>query len=90
MLSVAFIIVKYYKYYYKSQIAYFNSFLGVVEEKNHDIFNKRFIFKYFYTNFTSSSAIKLLFIINAISMIYSNIMFFVDKNVSSSGFCGAG
>jgi len=90
LLSVAFIIIKYYKYYYKSQIAYFNSFLGVVEEKNTDVFNKRFIFKYFYTSTTSTSSLKFLFIINALSMIYSNIIYFVDNHVSSKGFCGAG
>jgi len=87
-LSVVFIIIKYYKYYYKSQIAYFNSFLGVVEEPHNEILNKKFLFKIFYSKSTSSNALKVLFIIDAISIIYSNLIYFVDNRVSTNGFCG--
>jgi len=90
LLSLVFIITKYYKYYYKSQIAYFNSFLGEVEEKNVEALNRSFLFKFFYSNSTSTKTLKLLFIINAISIIYTNIMYFVDKRISSNGFCSIG
>ena len=82
------IIIKYFKYYYKSQIAYFNSFLGFLDEKHNDILKKNFIFKYFYTSFHSKKAIRILVIFNLVSFIYSVIVYNVDPRVKANGFCG--
>jgi len=60
----------------------------VVEEPHNEILNKKFLFKIFYSKSTSSNALKVLFIIDAISIIYSNLIYFVDNRVSTNGFCG--
>jgi len=60
---------------------------GVGGEKN-DIFKKKFLFKFFYSKFNSTNALNLLFITNALSIIYSNVIYFVDKHITENGFCG--
>jgi len=87
-MSIILIIVRYYKYYYKSQVAYFNSFLGVVDDKPNDTLNKTFIFKYFYSNLTAHSMMKYLLLFNSLSFIYSILMYFLDERVKANGFCG--
>jgi len=87
ILSVIFLIIKYYKYYYKSQIAYFDTFLDENEEKKKDSLNKKFLFKFFYTKCTSSNAVNIVVIMNTLSVIYSIIIYFVNDNVRENGFC---
>eukprot|EP00833_Pecoramyces_ruminatium_P012460 jgi/Orpsp1_1/1186492/evm.model.d7180000050992.1 len=86
--SIVFIIIKYCKYYYKTQIAYFNSFLGALDEKQSESMNKKFIFKYYYLNSTPVKVLFSLFIFNFLSLIYSVIIYFVDERVRGNGFCG--
>ncbi|ORX84865.1 hypothetical protein BCR32DRAFT_291034 [Anaeromyces robustus] len=86
--AIVFIILRYYKFYYKSQIAYFNSFMEFLEEKHNEMFNKKFIFKICYTSISPKKAFNIFIFINIISVIYSILIYFVDKRVSSNGFCG--
>jgi len=89
ILSVAFIIIKYYKYYYKSQVAYFNSFLWEPnDDKVKEILNKRFLFKIFYSKCTTRHAINLSIVIFLISAMYSILIFFNDEFIRGNGFCG--
>ncbi|ORX43668.1 hypothetical protein BCR36DRAFT_360904 [Piromyces finnis] len=85
--SIGFIIIKYYKYYYKSQIAYFNSFLKYSEDNQNNIMEKKFIFKKLYTNINSKQVLNTLVIINIFSIIYSIIIYFVDPWIKEYGFC---
>jgi len=89
ILSVVFIIIKYYKYYYKSQIAYFNSFLcESTEDKIKEMLNKKFLFKFFYTKCTPKHALTLSFVIMIASIMYSIIIYFSDEFIRENGFCG--
>jgi len=86
--AVAFIIIKYYKFYYKSQIAYLSSLFSYSDNDQNGILNKKFLFRYFYTSITSHKALKSLTIFNICSIIYSILMYFVDVRVAANGFCG--
>ncbi|ORX83628.1 hypothetical protein BCR32DRAFT_266852 [Anaeromyces robustus] len=85
--SIGLIIIKYYKYYYKSQIAYFKSFLEFLDDKHNETLQKKFYFKYFYTNISSKKALRILIVYIFINLLYSNLMYFVDDRVKAKGFC---
>lgn len=87
MGSMGLIIIKYYKYYYKSQIAYFFSFLDFLDENHNEILNKNFIFKKFYTKFSSKQMIRMLLSFILFNLIYSIIMYFIDDHLMGNGFC---
>lgn len=84
------IIIKYYKYYYKSQIAYFSNFLTEFADTTNKekILNKKFIFKIFYTKINSKMVYKAVFCYLCLNFIFSIILSFTNKKISSRGFCG--
>ena len=85
------IIIKYFKYYYKSQIAYFSNLFEFADASYKDkILNKRFLFKVFYTKISSKGALKVLFCYIIINFIYSILLSFFNESTYSNGFCGTG
>jgi len=89
--SIAFIIVKYYKYYYISQVAYLQNFLEYNDNENKDkLLNKKFIFKPFYTHISTSLALKCLACYIAFNIALSTVIRSVNESISSDGFCLGG
>ncbi|ORX77379.1 hypothetical protein BCR32DRAFT_248000 [Anaeromyces robustus] len=89
--SIVFIIIKYYKYYYVSQVAYIKNFLEFTENENKDkLLNKKYLFKPFYTSVTTSSALKGLACYVAFNMALSTVLRYTNDAIGSKGFCVGG
>jgi hypothetical protein len=61
-----------------------------LDEKQSETFNKKFLFKYFYTSCSSTKALNALVIFNVISVLYSILMYFTDDLIKENGFCSIG